>query len=126
MKTTLDLSNQNQAYSNYTPSDKEIEASAKLTAQLAQNRADAKARESETGCKKPFPNLFKKKKAYEKCLAESAERRNAPVDYTPPPVRIPEPKKFLGMPQDVGIVVTVLGSALILFGAYKILIAKQS
>lgn len=132
MITEVELANKNYSFSNAEGnqyvSDEQIQASIKLTEQLAKNRATAKSIEAETGCKKPLINIGKKKKAYEECLANAAAKKQAAQEsYTPPPpARTPEKKTFLGMPQDVGIVVTVLGSAAVLFLGYKYLIAKKA
>lgn len=126
----LDVANVNllEDYSNYTASKEEIEASAKLTQALIANQAAKKAREAETGCKKPFLNIGKKKKAYEACLSDSsakkaeaiAEENKTALELAKAKVeaakygRVAEDdldseKTFLGMPQTTGIVVTLIG-----------------
>lgn len=136
MKTQLDLANKNTTFSNaggnQYVTDEEIQASAKLTQQLAANRAAAKQRELETGCHKPFLNVGKKKKAYLKCLQDAAERQakaNQPVivesprSSTPPPATEP---KFLGMPQTAGIAVVVVGIGVLGFLGYKLLTRNKA
>ena len=131
MQTELELSNTynelSDVFSNANGggyvSDEEIKASAALTQQLAQNRARQKELEAQTGCRKPFFNVGKKKKAYEKCLADNkkaADEAKAKAN-TPTPTYIPTPvpeKNFFAKPE--GIAVAVLGIGIVFFAAYKI------
>ncbi len=142
---SLDVANKNllEDFSNadadtYVNKDT-IEATAKLSEALIANKAAKNALQATTGCKKPFLNIGKKKKAYQKCLDDSAaakakaqqdanrtqlELAKAQVEaakYQAMSTRSAKTNddapKFLGMPQTIGIVVTVLGVTAIGVGA---------
>lgn len=114
-----------------------INESLKLAQALAANNAAKKALEAATGCKKPVINLFKKKKAYEQCLADSAAKKAAAeaeakrTELLLAQARIEEAKannrsvsqdtsdkKFLGMDQTTAVVLGVLGLGLLAIGGY--------
>lgn len=125
------------AEGGYQPSKEEIEASAKLTQALIANRQAKKLLEAQTGCKKPFLNFGKKKDEYEKCLADSQRRKDEAREAEAEQVRAQlelerlkqqnargssdfTEKKFLGMPQTTGIIVTILGITGLAVGGYFI------
>ena len=117
------------------------EATVTLLAQLAANKAIRDAAYANTGCKPPgMFALHKKKTAYDRCLAiakQDADARLAAANASAERIaaaaansgtggggNAPAPvKKFLGMPQTAGIIVTVVGSLALLVGGF-ILIKK--
>lgn len=129
----LELQNKQNLFSNASGSyvsKEEIDATIKLTQQLAAANAAKKAAEAETGCHKPFPMLFKKKKAYLECMANSQKIKadalklaNTPAPTAPVYVP-PAPKKILGMEQSAGVAVIIFGTAAIFFGLYTVLKLK--
>lgn len=126
------------AEGGYQPSKEEIEASAKLTQALIANRQAKKLLEAQTGCKKPFFNMGKKKDEYEKCLSDSQKKKDEARLAEAEQVRaqleleklkqqnirsssgVDTEKKFLGMSQTAGIIVSILGVTALAVGGYFI------
>ncbi len=116
----------NQTYSNYTPSQQEIDASAKLTQQLLASNAAKKAASAASGCPKRPLFAGKKRDAYNKCMADVAAKKNAPAPiYIPAPTVVnPHGKMLGGMPQPLAIGLIVVTISAVIFGALKLINPK--
>lgn len=130
------------AEGNQYVNQESINESVKLAQAIAANNAAKKALEAATGCKKPVINLFKKKKEYERCLAESSAKKAAAeaeakrTELLLAQARIEEAKasnrqasissekRFLGMDQTTAVVVGVLGLGLLAIGGF-VLVKKM-
>lgn len=115
----------------YQANSEDIQATTELAMQLAKLKAERDRMSAETGCTKPFLNVGQKKKDYEKCLSESARKKQDLLDRQEEILRQqreladrrdskPEEKKFLGMPQEIGIPVTIIAGIALIFGGYKV------
>jgi len=109
---------------------------AKLKAVLAKKKMQRDAMMAKSGCKKPMINIGRKKREYLACIQDfnrgNLDAKRAQLEYRLAEKKLESatalqlqraknsPKKFLGMPQGVGLLVFGLGVSALMLGSLYI------